>query len=58
MFLIYPKSNSELIEYEYQYEKDMNGLNLKILFFDLSASDNSSFFNSFRQKQQLVEDAG
>jgi 5-methylcytosine-specific restriction enzyme subunit McrC len=51
MYLIYPKSEDGLQEYQYYYEKELNGLQLKILFFDLSVdADNSSFYDSFKKR--------
>ena len=51
MYLIYPKSEDGLQGNQYHYEKELNGLQLKILFFDLSLNaDNSSFYNDFKKK--------
>ncbi len=48
MFLIYPKSEEGLQEYQYFYEKELDGLQLKILFFDLlSDANNDDFYNYF-----------
>jgi len=50
MYLIYPKSDDELQEYQYHYEKELDGLKLKILFFDLFPdADNSDFYDYFKK---------
>ena len=50
MFLIYPKSEDGLREHQYYYEKELVGLQLKILFFDLSLdADSSDFFSHFEE---------
>lgn len=47
MFLIYPKNESDLLEQQYHYAREMNGLKLKILFFDLENPYDKSFYNHF-----------
>lgn len=47
MFLIYPKNESNLYEHQYHYQRKMDGLKLKILFFDLENPDEKLFYNHF-----------
>lgn len=52
MYLIYPKNDETgLTEQQYHYQKDMNGLKLKVLFFDLEYPENELFYNHFNTIQ-------
>lgn len=50
MYLIYPKNESELIGHKYYYQKDMGGLKLKVLFFDLENPKDNVFYSNFVNK--------
>ncbi len=47
MFLIYPKNENDLNEQQYHYQRSMDGLKLKVLFFDLENPDEESFYDYF-----------
>ncbi len=49
MYLIYPKSEDGLHEHLYHYEKELDGLQLKILFFDLLDTDSDNFYTYFEK---------
>ncbi|MFA6138734.1 MAG: McrC family protein [Sulfurimonas sp.] len=58
MYLIYPKNEDNLLEQQYHYEKDLDGLKLKVLFFDLENPDEEAFYANFKifnkSPQQLI----
>jgi len=47
MYLIYPKNESDLTEQQYHYQRSMDGLKLKVLFFDLENPDDRLFYKHF-----------
>jgi hypothetical protein len=47
MFLIYPKNEDDLTEQQYYYQKSMDGLKLKVLFFDLENPNEKLFYDYF-----------
>ena len=54
MFLIYPKGDADLQEHHYSYKKNGEGLQLKILFFDLTNNDNGEFMDHFHRRSHIV----
>jgi len=53
MYLIYPKNEDGLQEHQYHYEKELGGLQLKILFFDLLDVNNGDFYDYFIKKEYI-----
>jgi len=47
MYLIYPKNENDLEEEQYHYTREIDGLKLKILFFDLENPYDGLFYSNF-----------
>ena len=47
MYLIYPKSEDDMTGQQYHYKKELDGLKLKVLFFDLEKSEDELFYEHF-----------
>ena len=50
LFLIYPKSEDDLNEHQYYYEQEIDGLQLKVLFFDL-LNPKDEFYKHFLEDE-------
>jgi len=53
LFLIYPKSENDLYEHQYYYEQVVDGLQLKVVFFDL-LNPTDEFYKNFLEDKERV----